>query len=37
MSEEKIGWAADAIAHLEKLGVDDVQELNRVLVFGVKA
>ncbi len=37
MSEEKIGWAADAIAHLEKLNVEDVQELNRVLVFGPKA
>lgn len=37
MSEEKIGWAADAIAHLEKLNIEDVQELNRVLVFGPKA
>jgi hypothetical protein len=36
MSEEKIGWAADAIAHLEKLNIEDVQELNRVLVFGPK-
>jgi 2-methylcitrate dehydratase PrpD len=36
MAEEKIGWAADAITHLEKLSVEDVQELNRVLVFGPK-
>ena len=36
LPEQKIGWAADAIAHLEKLNVEDVQELNRVLVFGAK-
>ena len=36
MPEEKVGWAADAIAHLERLRVEDVQELNRVLTFNVK-
>jgi 2-methylcitrate dehydratase PrpD len=36
MPEEKILWVADAIAHLEKLNIEDVQELNRVLVFGPK-
>jgi 2-methylcitrate dehydratase len=37
LPEQKIGWAADAIVHLEKLNIEDVQELNRVLVFGPKA
>lgn len=36
LPEDKIRWAADAISNLEKLNVEDVQELNRVLVFGSK-
>ncbi len=34
---DKIGWTADALANLEKLGKKDMQELNRVLVYGPKA
>ena len=37
LHEQKMRWVADAIAHLENLNVEDVQELNRVLVFGSKA
>ncbi|MBU1208968.1 MAG: MmgE/PrpD family protein [Proteobacteria bacterium] len=31
---EKIGWTADALGNLEKLTKKDMQELNKVLVFG---
>ena len=34
---EKIGWTADALGNLEKLTKKDMQELNKVLVFGFRA
>lgn len=37
LHEEKKRWVTDAIAHLENLNVEEVQELNRVLVFESKA
>ena len=37
LPERKVEWTADALANLEKLDVKDMQELNRLLVFGAKA
>jgi 2-methylcitrate dehydratase PrpD len=37
LPEGKVEWTADALTNLEKLDVKDLQELNKVLVFGSKA
>ncbi len=36
LPEDKLAWTADALGNLEKLSQRDMQELNRVLVFGPK-
>lgn len=36
LPEEKVEWTADALANLERLDANDMQELNEVLVFGPK-
>lgn len=37
LPEDKLGWTADALGYLENLNQKDMQELNKVLVFGPKA